>query len=755
MAFDRFSITELKIDCFAGIRGQKITFDDHCANIVVGENRTGKTSVCEFIRFMFYGLEGRADEFYPWEVGQDDPSSENIIYTNKKIGGSLELVSVGKIYEIRRYCSPTKEDVSFCEKQTGIPVEYSGSIGYALTGLDSWLFDRTLYFSQEPLKFFEAESDIDGLDRWALLFTGRENLYSGYRDAEAQKLKLMNADKTGEIDRLLEARKQCAALLDEARGHRDIITETQNQIDEIEQKMADNTRRMVILKADMANFTDDVKLLENTENAANLKKEIQANEKKLRMLAFNASKYKPLNDRSELSELKREYAGYVRAENEYTEAKSLLAVAKDNYEMNQKIFSNITSAEIDDEYVEDSRNIIDKASGRKVLFTVASIVFTAILLGAAAYFFLIPNTLSLSVKLPLLGAVAFFIVVFLLVRGISAVTIRDTLADLDVESIDDFDQLYERYVENQKANEQYEAELQKQQSVCEEKLRALQSSLSKLKKRLSPLSIVFNTPRDLISASNEIITACTEMFDLEEHILEQKQVYHNLLSVDVGRDSLEISSEFASLEKELSFTARQNDSLYAKKTELEEKLANLKKDAFSVEELSSVSDKNESGLIDLIEKYHSLQNTCEAYEKFIHAFENNTLKSIADSINNILSFTLMPDECFAIGPGFELLYKKGTAVMPFYKAGGGLSRLALIAMRVAILSKIGKIRLPMILDESLVFIDNGSIEGICRELLQKDRQVIIFSSTKDIIGVFANNESLHGAKALKLNSLGS
>ena len=168
-----------------------------------------------------------------------------------------------------------------------------------------------------------------------------------------------------------------------------------------------------------------------------------------------------------------------------------------------------------------------------------------------------------------------------------------------------------------------------------------------------------------------------------------------------------------------------------------------------------VSDKNESGLIDLIEKYHSLQNTCEAYEKFIHAFENNTLKSIADSINNILSFTLMPDECFAIGPGFELLYKKGTAVMPFYKAGGGLSRLALIAMRVAILSKIGKIRLPMILDESLVFIDNGSIEGICRELLQKDRQVIIFSSTKDIIGVFANNESLHGAKALKLNSLGS
>ncbi len=82
-------LISLSVERFAGLRDQKVSFGNG-VNLFYGENESGKSSLCECLLFVFYGLENKAGRtrFLPWDA--DDASA------------SLVVEKDGKQYRIER-----------------------------------------------------------------------------------------------------------------------------------------------------------------------------------------------------------------------------------------------------------------------------------------------------------------------------------------------------------------------------------------------------------------------------------------------------------------------------------------------------------------------------------------------------------------------------------------------------------------------------------------------------------------------------
>ena len=72
---NNFFINEVNIKCFAGVKDLHINFD-RGLNIIYGDNRRGKTTLCAFIRYMFFGLGDNGEDFLPY---YDDIFTEGLL----------------------------------------------------------------------------------------------------------------------------------------------------------------------------------------------------------------------------------------------------------------------------------------------------------------------------------------------------------------------------------------------------------------------------------------------------------------------------------------------------------------------------------------------------------------------------------------------------------------------------------------------------------------------------------------------------
>ena len=80
----------LYISSFGKLSDQKFDFSEG-VKIVEGANESGKSTICGFIRFMFYGLPSKPDE-----------KLRTISWQDSRAAGSLTFSEDGKRYRIER-----------------------------------------------------------------------------------------------------------------------------------------------------------------------------------------------------------------------------------------------------------------------------------------------------------------------------------------------------------------------------------------------------------------------------------------------------------------------------------------------------------------------------------------------------------------------------------------------------------------------------------------------------------------------------
>lgn len=159
-------ILSLHIENFGKFSNFDINFSDKI-NQFVYENGWGKSTLCAFIKAMFYGMKAKGrkkdfqserSKFEPWQGGN--------------YGGSLTIEVKEKKYQIFRQFGKTPEEDSFQLfdlNSNKITNDYSESIGTQLFGVGAETFVISAFFGQNDLSSSSTDemvSNLAGIEKY-------------------------------------------------------------------------------------------------------------------------------------------------------------------------------------------------------------------------------------------------------------------------------------------------------------------------------------------------------------------------------------------------------------------------------------------------------------------------------------------------------------------------------------------------------------------------------------------------------------
>lgn len=708
------SLLKLHIGRFAGLCDLTLDFRPDRPNLVIAANRAGKTTVCEFIRFMFYGMDVTSGRFFPWEGERTVSGSLTLLWGDERydISRMQSGQSAGHVSVVE---SATEREVSLGEKTPG---EY-------FLGIDSWIYDRTVYCQQKQNAKIQEDLSVEALDRVAALFSDGNGVYSEVKKLTESKNRLMNKDKTGEIDLLMVRRKEYEVRMAEIERRRAQITQTQKQLGECESKMADVSRQIVLTKAELKDHGD----LRAADSLTALKDEIEQNELKLRTIASEAQIGQILPNRVAAEELRILYADYCRLNASLTEAKETLMLSEDNLALHGNTFGTQAS----EEQVEDAKKRIDSARKLRVFFWAVAAFFGVLGVGLFCFLYFGPPQTDLLYA-GLLGLVfAVLAAAMALCSSVFRMRIDRALESLGVETTDDFYAMYHTFVAHRRSQLLYREQIAKQQS----KIRALQEKASELLGELSRFAPGAQNAKDVCDGCMNLLQAYATFCDLGERIKDLREKYRVLSGEEKAASATGKEGEILALERRLMQLSQTNEQLFAQKTSLETLLAELRAEGDPGKELSELVSQNERGLLSLFEQYRSLEMSLELAKDAQARFEKSVKTPIAEEINSMLAFALESGESFEFGEHFELRYRRGDRRFPLTEAGGGLSELASLAMRLCIARRAVSSNIPLIFDESFTYVDERSKRAFSELLAERGAQLLIFASGSDVVSAFS------------------
>ncbi len=233
----------LHIENFGVLSDVDLDFKDG-VNTIIHENGWGKSTLAEFIRVMFYGLEGaRKKDLYENDRLRFQP------WNGKHFGGEITFETNGKKYKVERSFGDKDKDMTFklYDAETLLESDdYSDRLGEELFGVDSESFKKTCFVGFEGLIYQGINSSI-GARVSSLDQTGD---LGNYDEADKKMTEYINANtsrrKTGKLSQM----KSKIADLKQAIKDKDSVADsieqlkikrdaTQKEIDGLKKKQGD------------------------------------------------------------------------------------------------------------------------------------------------------------------------------------------------------------------------------------------------------------------------------------------------------------------------------------------------------------------------------------------------------------------------------------------------------------------------------------------------------------------------------------
>lgn len=177
-------IESLQITSFAGLNGFTLDLKDGM-NIVRGRNEAGKSTLAEFIRYVFYGFNGKSER------------DRYLGFSSNIISGSVIVREGDKRYRIERKTSGAKDPVTVYDLDTGSSC-YEGRVpGEVFLNMPAGLFSSTAYVGQAGGNAINGKSTAELLDN--LLFAADEgvNVKKALKRIDDAKVSLLYKNKKG------------------------------------------------------------------------------------------------------------------------------------------------------------------------------------------------------------------------------------------------------------------------------------------------------------------------------------------------------------------------------------------------------------------------------------------------------------------------------------------------------------------------------------------------------------------------------
>ena len=165
-------INKIYINAFGGIKNFTLHFSDGF-QIIYGENEAGKTTICEFIKAMFYGTGKRAagqnistrEKYTPWD---GTPAGGRIYFEHSNRNFFIER-------EFRK--SDSTDKVTITDISTGKSESCPSDIGKTLFGISLGAFEKSVFIGNMPDITADAESSSELNQRLSnAAFTGENDV---------------------------------------------------------------------------------------------------------------------------------------------------------------------------------------------------------------------------------------------------------------------------------------------------------------------------------------------------------------------------------------------------------------------------------------------------------------------------------------------------------------------------------------------------------------------------------------------------
>ena len=242
----------LYIKSFGKLIDRSIDFDSG-VNILEGANESGKSTICGFIKFMFYGLPSKTEEklhFISWQTAS--------------AGGFLVFREGDQRYRIERevVCSTNaegkynfRERLAVFDAGTNMPCFKGQSPGEVFFGVSASVFESTAYIRQT------ANTKIGGhaLGEEAenILFSGNEsiNTKKAIDKLDSARVFLLHKNKKGgKIAELEAKRDEVAEKLEIAKQASGDIIYLEGTHRQLSEKKEEAEKRLVAVNAELEEF---------------------------------------------------------------------------------------------------------------------------------------------------------------------------------------------------------------------------------------------------------------------------------------------------------------------------------------------------------------------------------------------------------------------------------------------------------------------------------------------------------------------
>lgn len=222
-------IKEVHIESFANICDLTLSFAPGL-NVIEGENESGKSSICMFIKFMLYGLSGRGAE------GEMSERQRYVSWQTGRAAGELVVATAETSYRISRSLmvfddSSPKERLSVIDESTGEAVFRGKVPGVAILGMDERMFVNSVFVRQIGGPRVDGAGMTEAIEN--ILLSGDENLSLARAVDRIEKARRALSPKKGAGGRipLLRAEEaRLSARLCEAREKNALVISYENEI---------------------------------------------------------------------------------------------------------------------------------------------------------------------------------------------------------------------------------------------------------------------------------------------------------------------------------------------------------------------------------------------------------------------------------------------------------------------------------------------------------------------------------------------
>lgn len=682
-----FRLESLHVVQFASLRDYRLQAEGQLCEFFIKNEETAR-DLCDFIAEFLYSPQA--------------PEGEMVLATQEH--GPLTL--------------RVKEGVRSYEGEASL--ENPACPGHALTGLSEEIFRELLInFVHEGVPTPVSPALLD----FCLQpHNAPGKLMQNIHSLDEKKRIYTTPEGTGKSDLALRRHREITETLSAEEPLRAQRNEVLRELETYQAKLDENAQRTVIVKADMNTFSDDVKLMENRQNASHLKNEIQAKEKRLRIMKYDAQREVPMPQPIELYDIKQAYSDFSRVSAQLQNEQNRLNAAQDSLKEQNSRFAH---ADYDAESVhEDYQRIERNRKGRWSFLWVCAALMVLALGSFIALIFspcsqLFAGLVGLSV---FLGAA-----ICLVISSMFSHSTRQILKKLKIKTRKDFDRLHARLQEYESNKAYLEAQIQTCRQQCLLYERLTEDQKEKLKALLAYTGLPLETTAQISHLCDRILSNSDAIQDLEQQLAQQKRIYQRMLSADVNKTTLTVSNEFLSLERELDFLQRQNAALLSKKSKAEAALAQLDEGIAQAERLHEELKNTEEDIEQLSREYNSICALQKPHLKEAASLKDYLETNFCAAADELLRNIRKPGEHFALSDRLlPVVVCRGEVVA---KAGDGsyLSRAAMLVYKLLLSMEYLK-HCPLFFFDGFSFLDQSTARDMIVTLAENNYQLLLLHS---------------------------